>query len=751
MKFSSTLALASLVTSSVTVNAKKKYFNRISNFFICDQAGSSCLDDDFETVAEIVAATADGMTLVYTDSEQENVGFVDITDPSAPVGKGIVPLSGEPTSVAIKGKYAAVGVNTSADYVNTSGTLDIIQISTMEIVASISLGGQPDSVAFSPDGDYIVVAIENERDEDLGEGVPPQMPAGYVVIVDSSKSNPTKWTSTIVEMTGLSGVGIPEDPEPEYVDVNADNIAVVTLQENNAIVLIDCVSKTVIDSFTAGTVDLTNIDTEEEGVIDQSSSLTAVPREPDGVAWINKKYFATADEGDMDGGSRGFTIFDKEGNVVYNSGSSMDQIAAALGHYPEERSGNKGAEPENIAFGKFDGRRLLFVNAERANLVFVYDVTRKLSKPKFLQALPTSVGPEGSFTIPQRSLRVVAAEKDDRDEQFRSTISIFEYGYDKPAYPTLRSWRNEDGVAIPWSAISGLSPGENKKTLYAVEDSFYNKSRIFAINVKKSPYIVKEAIQIVDSKGIFAATATNEEFDADDLAAMINEDGTVNIDQEGIAMDDDGNFWIASEGKGEYGMGDVSKINFVFHVSKAGVIERVVQLPEEIATKQKKHGLEGIAYFDGHIVVAVQRAWQGMDHPLLLMYDIESDEWVGHVQYPLDDVASPAGGWVGLADITHKGNGVFYVLERDNKGGLDAAVKKVYSVDLKAYEGQNEVVEKTLVVDLLPILQQATQGMVPDKVEGLACTGTGLYLSNDNDGVDDSPGATDLWNLGDLC
>ncbi len=750
MKVASLLLLALLTP----IQAKKKYFNRISNFFICNQVGSSCDDDDLETVAEIVAATKDGMTLVYTDSEQENVGFVDITDPSNPVGKGTVALDGEPTSVSISGKFAAVGVNTSPDYVDTSGSLVIIEIATMEIVRTIFLGGQPDSVAFSPKGDYIVVAIENERDEDLGEGIPPQMPAGFVVVIDCKKKNkPSSWKKHVVDVTGLSGVGIPEDPEPEYVAVNRDNIAVVTLQENNAIVLIDCETREVINSFTAGTVDLSYIDTEEEGVIDQSSSLTAVPREPDGVTWINKKYFATADEGDMDGGSRGFTIFDKEGNVVSGSGNGMDQIAAAYGHYPEERSGNKGSEPENVAYGKFGKKKLLFVNAERSNLVFVYSI-KDVTNPKFVQALPTSVGPEGALTIPKRDLLVVACEKDDRGDGFRATLSIYQYGYDTPAYPTIRSWRDENGVAIPWSAMSGLSPSTtNANILYGVEDSFYNKSRFFTISTKNSPYIIKEATNIVDTNGVLAAVPTDDEFSADDLAAMINDDGTVNLDPEGIAMDDDGNFYIVSEGKGTYGGGDVSKINFIAHVTAAGVIAKVITLPEEIATAQLKWGLEGIAHYDGHLVVTIQRAWQGMENPLIGIYSIEDGDWLGFVQYPLDDVESSAGGWVGLADITSKGDGVFYVLERDNQGGLDAAVKRVYSIDLGAEEEPAmQIVEKTLVVDLLSTLQEATQGIVPEKIEGLACSKSGdLYLINDNDGVDDNTGETNLWNLGALC
>ena len=48
------------------------------------------------------------------------------------------------------------------------------------------------------------------------------------------------------------------------------------------------------------------------------------------------------------------------------------------------------------------------------------------------------------------------------------------------------------------------------------------------------------------------------------------------------------------------------------------------------------------------------------------------------VFYPLDDVESQYGGWVGLSDITNVGEGEYLVLERDNQGGPDAAIKRIY-------------------------------------------------------------------------
>ena len=69
----------------------------------------------------------------------------------------------------------------------------------------------------------------------------------------------------LVDLTGLAEIA-PEDPEPEFVDVNSDNIAVVTLQENNHIALVDLATGAVTAHFPAGSVDLAAIDTEDDGV-----------------------------------------------------------------------------------------------------------------------------------------------------------------------------------------------------------------------------------------------------------------------------------------------------------------------------------------------------------------------------------------------------------------------------------------------------------------------------------------------------
>lgn len=145
-------------------------FNRIASFVVASQLDPTS-NTNTETAAEIVAASTDGNTLVYSNSPQGTIGFVDITNPAAPVGLGELDMAGEPTSVTVLGNYVLVAVNTSfdlqgnPDFVNPSGKLVAVNIATQEILREWDLGGQPDSIAVSPDGTYAVIAIENERDE----------------------------------------------------------------------------------------------------------------------------------------------------------------------------------------------------------------------------------------------------------------------------------------------------------------------------------------------------------------------------------------------------------------------------------------------------------------------------------------------------------------------------------------------------------------------------------------------------------
>lgn len=720
-----------------------KVFNRIATFPVFNNT-----DIDTATVAEIVAASRDGNTLIYTDSENENLGFVDITDPANPSATGIVDLNGEPTSVAVAGRYALATVNTSFDFINTSGELVVVNIESREVAATLPLGGQPDSVAVSPDGRYAAIAIENERDENLGSGEPPQAPAGFLVIVDL-EGEPSDWRTRTVDFDGLADL-FPGDAEPEYVDINSRNIAVVTLQENNHIVLVQLNNGKVIKHYNAGSVDLEAVDATEEdpALISLTESLEGVAREPDGVTWISNNRFATANEGDLFGGSRSFSIFKRNGKVKFESGNTLDHQAVRLGHYPDHRSGNKGSEPENVEYGRYGNDELLFVGSERANLVFVYGIKNK-NRPRLLQTLPTGVAPEGLLAIPDRDLFIAASEKDDRGAKFRSVLNIYQRQHGRADYPTIRSANRDDGTPIPWSALSGLAMDTHKRGIaYSIHDSLYQQSRIYTLNVRHRPAIITGETVLHDTLGVMSAVEP----------ALVNTDGTVNLDQEGIATRAGGGFWIASEGD------DAPLLfrNLLVRVAEDGQIEDVVTLPASTTARLKRFGFEGVTSVgegeEETLFVAFQREWEDDPDGLVRIgrYQVASGEWTFYY-YPLEAPLSENGGWVGLSDITALGDDEFAVIERDNQGGPDAAIKRLYRFSVAGLTPLADpaigttpafpVITKTLVRDLMPDLA-ARGGQILEKIEGLAVTHRGNALVvNDNDGVDDSNGETQLLRL----
>lgn len=719
--FGVTLALSTaLVAPSQAHMHGETVFNRIATFAVPANLPAD-RDANSETAAEIIAASQDGMTLIYTDSPQEALGFVDITDPANPVASGFLALPGEPTSVAVSGGIALVAVNESADYVNVAGDLIAVDIATQQVVATCVLGGQPDSIAAG--NGFVAIAIENERDEDLNDGVIPQLPAGNLTLVDLNDGVPDCDTLRVIDMTGLAEIA-GSDPEPEFVAINGSNV-VVTIQENNHLAIVDASNGEVTANFSAGTVNLSMIDTEEEGVISATASLENVAREPDAVKWLDDAHFVTANEGDYEGGSRGFTIFNVDGTVVFDSGNTLEHLAMRLGHYPEERSGNKGAEPEGIEIATYGDRTLLFVGLERAGLIAVYDVNDPAA-PTFLQALPAGIGPEGLLTIADRGLFIVANEADLREDNGPgASVMIYAQEEGPAAYPTIQS-SNDRGVPIPFAALSGLAAHPvAASTLFAVSDSFLAEAAIFRIDASSIPAVITER-----------------------LVVTMDGEPVENLDLEGVAVAADGGFWLASEGHP-----DRDRPNQIIRTSATGEVEEMIALPEELIGGWARFGLEGITTEGPMVWVAQQRTW-GDDEPghvKLMGYNTVSGQWSA-VSYQLDE---PTNGWVGLSEITALGNGRFLIVERDNQIGANAAVKRLYLIDMTGLEFGSSamdapVVEKVLVRDLLADLASAN-GYVLDKIEGFTIAADGTaYIMTDNDGVDDHSGETQFLNLGRL-
>lgn len=146
-------------------------------------------------------------------------------------------------------------------------------------------------------------------------------------------------------------------------------------------------------------------------------------------------------DGDIDGdgdfdelhtfGTRSFTIWDgNNGRRIWDSGNKLTEflISQRPGLYDDDRSDDKGIEPENIAIGKIGNRVIAFLGLERADAIAVVDITSPTS-PVFVQILETNDAPEGVLFIPAkespngRSTLVVSCEGDGVVNVFQMSAS----------------------------------------------------------------------------------------------------------------------------------------------------------------------------------------------------------------------------------------------------------------------------------------------------------------------------------------
>ena len=122
--------------------------------------------------------------------------------------------------------------------------------------------------------------------------------------------------------------------------------------------------------------------------------------------------------------------------------------------------------------------------------------------------------------------------------------------------------------------------------MYAVEDNFYRSNRFFTIDTSGHLAIITDATTFKDANSVFAnmEIPNGSAFTSDHLASMINDDGTVNIDPEGITADGGEYLYIASEDIGSIGDDEnpIESLNFIFKVDHDGVIHEVITLPDEI-------------------------------------------------------------------------------------------------------------------------------------------------------------------------
>ena len=466
--------------------------------------------------SEIVAFDSASKQLFINNGALNRIDIVDIENPATPtlvrsVDMGVYGRGVQSVTVGNGIVAAAVDVApvVSSDGRQTaSNGLVVLMDTTGRVLRNVAVGTLPDHVSFTPDKKTILVAGEGEPICSLENGnttaTEKSDPAlvsdanGTVSLIDVS-NGATSATVTTLDFSAFDktallaenvrvffpGSTAAQDLEPEYITTNAAGTrAYVTLQEANAIAVVDLVNKTILDVAPLGfkdwsaaglVYDGSNVDSGTNGTFANPISYAGVPLKgmymPDTIASMQKggeTFLLTANEGDardydcfkeestfadtagadsfasfwdtandtvkannklgvqkttlafptkapVSGtttnlytfGGRSFSIWNSSGELVWDSGSQLEEIA--LRDYPtafnsdssdsaatpqlmvsgqpgrmDRRSTSKGVEPEALAVGTIGAQTFAFVGLERMGGIMVYDVSNPTA-PSFVR------------------------------------------------------------------------------------------------------------------------------------------------------------------------------------------------------------------------------------------------------------------------------------------------------------------------------------------------------------------------------
>ena len=133
-----------------------------------------------------------------------------------------------------------------------------------------------------------------------------------------------------------------------------------------------------------------------------------------------------------------------------------------------------------------------------------------------------------------------------------------------PAYPTIVVEPDDDGMPLGWGALSGAGRRRRRSAgkLYAVTDSVYRSAA-----------------------AIFTIDATQNAGADHRRRPIVTRDGepAQKLDLEGIALDGDGGFWLASEGRHRQADARMRSC----HVDAKGEIDRGDRLSRRAARRTR--------------------------------------------------------------------------------------------------------------------------------------------------------------------
>ena len=276
--------------------------------------------------SEIVAYDKVSKRLFIANSIGNRIDIVDFSNPAAPVATASVSVSalgGSINSVAVNNGILAVAIENTNKVLN--GKVVFFDANGTKL-GEVTTGALPDMIIFSPDGRYVLTANEGEPNDDYSVD-----PEGSVSIIDVSGGIAalTQSAVTTVGFTSFNGQKdalrtagvrlygrkggvangstVAEDLEPEYIAFSADGqTAYVTLQENNALAVLNIATKTVSSIKPLGLKDhdinANSLDPTDQGGILALQKLPVFGMyQPDAIASFSsggQTYLVTANEGD---------------------------------------------------------------------------------------------------------------------------------------------------------------------------------------------------------------------------------------------------------------------------------------------------------------------------------------------------------------------------------------------------------------------------------------------------------------------
>jgi alkaline phosphatase D len=275
------------------------------------------------SAAEIPAYHAATKRLYCTASD--GIEVIDLSDPANPVllnkiiPSGLGLIADNISSIDISGDTLAAAI--IADPKTDAGQLALFDAATGTLVSQLSIGSNPDSVRFTDNGHYVLVAIEGELDGPVSTDIA----KGGVDIIDltNGRANPVVRSArfdafdAIADELVAAGVRLFEgaipsyDFEPEYAIANAAGTkAMVTVQEANALALLDIATasfEAIIPlgekDFSGLMADFSDRDGAEESKLIRPSTGNPVfglymPDEIAAFRAAGQDYYITANEGD---------------------------------------------------------------------------------------------------------------------------------------------------------------------------------------------------------------------------------------------------------------------------------------------------------------------------------------------------------------------------------------------------------------------------------------------------------------------